>query len=75
MFRYKEKVRPIHSATKSQNCFKRKLKWSLDFAERCIMEMQEFIESIDGPADDQYDTKNLAHTQPRKPSTETQNVE
>ena len=57
----------------SQNCFRRKLKQSLDFAERCVMEMREFIKSIDGLADDQYDTSLIP--QPRKPSTETQNVE
>ncbi len=43
-----------------------------DFAKRCITEMWEFIDSIDKPADDQFDADYLAHN---KPSTETPSIE
>ena len=62
MFRYKGKVETNTFCHQIPKLFQEKGETVSDFTKRCITEMQEFINSIDKPADDQFDADNFAHT-------------
>ena len=63
MIRYKGKTTFCHQIPK---LVQDKTETFSDFAERCITEMREFMDSIQAPADNQYDTEYLAYTAAQK---------
>ena len=60
VIRYKGKVDSYIFIRRISKLFQEKNETVSDFAERCITEMREFINSIEPPADDQFPAQYLA---------------
>jgi hypothetical protein len=62
IFRYKVKVETNGFWCQITKLFQEKAEAVSDFAERCLTEMQEFIDAIDHPANNNFEAEYLAQT-------------